>query len=228
MSIAAAIAVREGSKRVENKSFLPWLSTNLFEHKCSQLIESGVFDRVYVSSDSYYALDYARAKGMVALERKPELCTDSANISDFIGSIADSVKEEHLLFTLVTCPFFEAQDYRDLVRAYLGDSDASGGRGMQGFTKPSLFLWESGQPLNYNPRQQPRSQDLPTLAFSPVLSVLPTRMVKIFRNVVGCEPVPVMLDKTKAFDIDDSFDYRFALALIDERREYKKQASPHI
>ncbi|MBN2446087.1 MAG: acylneuraminate cytidylyltransferase family protein [Phycisphaerae bacterium] len=83
MRIAAFIPAREGSKRVPNKNLINLGDRPLLAYTCQAALESGVFDDVFVNTDSPAIALVARRHGVACPRLRPEsLATDEATTRD--------------------------------------------------------------------------------------------------------------------------------------------------
>ncbi len=78
MKTYALMLVKSESKRLPNKNSLVFHGKPMFLHNLDKCL--GIFDRVFVSSDSDDILDWADSRGAIAIKRPIELCGDVANI----------------------------------------------------------------------------------------------------------------------------------------------------
>jgi CMP-N-acetylneuraminic acid synthetase len=78
MKIYGLILVKSDSKRLPGKNSLMFHGKPMFLHNVDKCL--GIFDRVYVSSDSEDILDWVDSRGAIAIKRPKELCGDVPNI----------------------------------------------------------------------------------------------------------------------------------------------------
>jgi N-acylneuraminate cytidylyltransferase len=81
-------------------------------------------------------------------------------------------------------------------------------------------MYLDGKALNYDPKNQPRSQDLPNIvAINFAISIISkTNMVK-YRNVVGLTPFLFDISEFEAIDIDNQVDFDIAEILFKRKLE---------
>ena len=73
------------------------------------------------------------------------------------------------------------------------------------------FLFKDNLPINYDLRNQPRSQDLPDIAaLNFAISIIKREKMMECRNVVGYNPKIYLIDEIEATDIDNQIDFDFA------------------
>jgi len=107
--VVALIPVREGSRRVKNKNFRPFIdSKSLLELKIGQLKKAGCFSHIYISSDSGKAERIALDNGVEFLKRDSKFCQSAPRWHEVVEHIVDTVPGNPLVaWTLTTAPTFE-------------------------------------------------------------------------------------------------------------------------
>jgi N-acylneuraminate cytidylyltransferase len=112
--IVALIPVKSNSSRVPNKNFRNFYSyKSLLEIKIEQCLKSGIFDTVFVSSDSEEAEIISNNCGAVFLKREMRLCMDKTPWNEVLEGILTSVPVENKIFIAwcpVTSPLFSRFD----------------------------------------------------------------------------------------------------------------------
>ena len=76
------------------------------------------------------------------------------------------------------------------------------------------FMWLNGKPVNYDPYNQPRSQDLPNYyALNFACNIIKTSAMRKHGVIVGMPHMAIVIDKVQALDIDDVYDFEIAETL---------------
>jgi len=83
----AIIPARSGSKRIKNKNLKYFNGKPLIQYSLQAAIMSGVFDEIYVSSDSDEILKFAQTYGAKPLKRDHKLSSDFATISEVMHEV---------------------------------------------------------------------------------------------------------------------------------------------
>lgn len=117
MRAVAVIPAKAQSSRIANKNFREFYNgKSLLEIKIKQCIDSGVFERVFVSSDSEGARSICQSSGAEFLLRDQKLCLDSTPWSEVLTGILKSVPvddDTHIGWAPLTSPLFER--YKDAI-----------------------------------------------------------------------------------------------------------------
>lgn len=109
------IPARGGSKRLPGKNLALLNGKPLLAHAIEAARESGVFDRICVSSDDEEILETAREYGAEARERPDALATDRVQVKDVCAHLLEELAEkgnvyEEFGLLLVTSPLRTASD----------------------------------------------------------------------------------------------------------------------
>ena len=78
----ALIPARGGSKRVPRKNIIPFFNHPLLAYTIAAAINSGLFNRIVVSTDDEEISDVAVSHGAEVIERPAELANDQATLVD--------------------------------------------------------------------------------------------------------------------------------------------------
>ena len=91
----AIIPARSGSKRLPNKNLLKLGNESLVEIAVQKALETNIFDKVIISSDSEEIIDLAKSKGALSYGlRDHNLSTDSAKTIDVIKQLLNNNHEK--------------------------------------------------------------------------------------------------------------------------------------
>jgi len=215
-NLCAIIPVRSGSKRVPNKNIRPFAGTSLLEIKIRQLQYVMSPKNIYVSTDCGYCANTAATLGVNVQWRPAEFASDTVSMSDVYKYLAESVPQEHILFTHVTNPICTEIEFRDAISAYnnlFPQYDS-----LTTITPVKDFMyWPDGKPLNFDPLNKPRSQDLPAIfKLNHAISILPRSLMIEQKNIVGKNPFWMEISNTAATDIDTFLDFEIAQFLYQQ------------
>lgn len=214
-NICALIAVRSGSKRVPDKNIRSFADSNLLELKINSIKKTSI-DKIYVSSDDDRMLDLATRLGVVAIKRDKYYASDHVPMSEVYVHMAQNLECEHIAYLNVTSPLLLSETlqscverYRSLPKEY--DSLAT-------VTLIKEYMWMNDVPVNYDPRNHPRSQDLPEIyGVNFAACILPRALMVQNRNIIGNSFFKFETSQEESVDIDTMIDFEIAEFLYKRR-----------
>jgi CMP-N-acetylneuraminic acid synthetase len=207
--IKALIPVRAGSVRVVNKNIKPFCGTNLLALKIEQMLRIKEIDEVCVSSESQEMLDIAKDLGATPIRRDAKFASNECSPNDVWEHIADNIDCEYILYTAVTNPLVKDDSYRNCIEKYFSlDENVYS---LNTVTSVKEFLWMGNSPVNYDPNNQPKSQDLPEVFhLNFAINILRRDLMKKHKSILLKNFFPFYLDKIESTDIDDVHDFLIA------------------
>jgi N-acylneuraminate cytidylyltransferase len=209
-NMCAIIPVRAGSKRVPDKNIRPFAGTNLLEIKIRQLLDIFSAKNIVVSTDCGTSAKIASDLGATVIWRPSDLASDTISMSDVYKHLAEIVRHEHILFTHVTNPLCDEAEYRGAISLY--DNIDSHHDSITTITYLKDFIYTPNcTPLNFDPENKPRSQDLPKyFKLNHAISILPREVMISQKNIVGRSPYFLNISDLAATDIDTFLDFQVA------------------
>jgi len=118
----AVIPARGGSKRIPRKNIKPFCGKPMIAWSIKAAKESGLFDRIIVSTDDAEIAEVARAWGAeTPFVRPPELSNDFAGTTEVVAHATQWALNEGLELDAVCCiyataPLIQAEDLRNGLR----------------------------------------------------------------------------------------------------------------
>lgn len=221
----AIIPARSGSKRVKDKNIRPFAGRPLMAWVIDAARESGVFDRVYVSTDSEKYADIARSCGAWVPFLRDELMDGHSPLADVARHELSRVEREtgaeydNVAILQPTCPLLRPDDVRSVYEGFLSSGADSA---MSCFPFSHCNPWwafrffgsGAAEYLHDSPWDS-RSQDREQL-YCPTgaLGIARTRVFKADPTGVmrRCRFVPISWES--GFDIDSESDFAMAEALL--------------
>jgi N-acylneuraminate cytidylyltransferase len=107
MGIVAFIPARAGSKRIPNKNIKPFFGHPLIAYSIQSAIDAGIFDGIYVTSDSWDICKIATSYGACYIERPAEFARDDSPDAEWIYHAGVYLGYNFLNFAIIrpTNPF---------------------------------------------------------------------------------------------------------------------------
>lgn len=213
MNIIALLPMKGHSERVPNKNMRTFNGRPLYHCVASVLEASRYVSSFIINTDSLViAEDAARHFSKVRVVERPlELRGDFVPMNDIIGHDLSVTEGEHFIQTHSTNPLLTVETLDRAIEDYFR------GEG----TYDSLFsvtrlqtrlYWQSGEPVNHNPRELLRTQDLPPVfEENSNFYIFSKSSFKAAGNKrIGLKPKMFEMNKLEAVDIDEEEDFKLA------------------
>jgi len=223
MDPVCIIPARGGSKRLPGKNLALLDGKPLLAYAVEAARDSGIFDRVCVSSDDDDILETAREYGAEARKRPEALATDRAQVKDVCAHVLDELSKEGNTYEtfgllLVTSPLRTAGDVREAYHTF-EENEGSFLMSLVPFSHPpqrAVHVSEEGyvEPF-FGQEYMTQTQELETLyrhdgaiVFAKVDSFLKER------KLYGSSVIPYVMPEKRAVDIDTEDDLQRARFLM--------------
>ena len=210
MKVKALVAVRSGSVRVKNKNLRPFAGSSLLEVKVKQLMRIPNLDGVVVNSDDDQMLRIAKGLGCETVKRDPRYASNQVSMSEVYACMAAQMEADVIAYINVTNPLLRDATLIDAIEKYKELEEGS----CDSLNSAHLvkeFLFFENQPINYDLKYQPRSQDLPDIAaLNFAVNIISREKMISGKNVVGQRPYIYLIDEVEGTDIDNPIDFDFA------------------
>ena len=107
MKVAALIAARSGSVRVQNKNIRPFVGSTLHEAKIEQLKRVSNIDEIVVNSNDDENLAIAEKHGVKTVRRDPYYASNSVSKSDAYRNMAEKMDCDVIVYANCTNPLIK-------------------------------------------------------------------------------------------------------------------------
>ena len=156
------------------------------------------------------------------ISRPEEIQGDFVPMNEIIAYDLSQLDGEHFLQTHSTNPLLRTETIKVAIEAYF--------KGIEKFD--SLFsvtrmqtrlYWSNGKPVNHNPQELLRTQDLPPVfeENSNFYIFSKTSFLNAGNNRIGLKPQMFEINKLEAIDIDEAEDFELAEMLYKKRMNQK-------
>ncbi|HZJ97795.1 MAG TPA: acylneuraminate cytidylyltransferase family protein [Oligella sp.] len=221
--IICFLPCRKGSERVPKKNIKPFagFKSGLIELKLKQLLGCSEIDEIVLSTNDDQILDFVSTLSDPRLrvhKRIEGLSSSETSTDQLMSHAVDLITEGHILWTHVTSPFISSDVYEEVIRQYK-KSLHEGFDSLMTTTLLHGFLWQDGQPMNYDRAVEkwPRTQTLkPIHEVNSGVFLASADIYKKLDDRVGEKPYLYTLDKLTSHDIDWPEDFVIAEALVEK------------
>ena len=217
IDINVLIAVRGGSKRVPRKNIRPFGGSNMLTLKVEQALRLRDVNKVVVTSDDDEMLQIAEDLGAYPMKRDPFYASDTVPMGDVYVHLASIMDCKDILWTPVTSPLVTDETVQECIDIYKRETDYDC---VVTTNIIKEYMWLDGKAINYDPKNHPRSQDLPDIyALNFAANILPREIMIKNKNILGDKFYPYMLDEIEAIDVDTEFEFMLAEILYEKMRK---------
>ena len=210
MKIVAFIPIKLNSERVPNKNLKCFSDGTPLAHLVFNTLSNvQEIDKIYCYCSDEKIKDFLIGR-VEFLQRDKSLDTSETKVGDLIEAFLKDVSADIIVMSHVTSPFLKTETVKKCVNA------VKSGKYDSAFTaaKVQEFLWQNGEPLNYNPAAVPRTQDLPIIyEETSGCFVFTSKMFFELNRRIGLNPYICEIGKIEATDIDYPEDFSLANAV---------------
>lgn len=207
--------MRHHSERVPGKNYRSFGGEPLYRHVVRTLLACSEIDAVLIDTDSRVILeDAAREFPSVVLHERPEHLRDGAlPMNEVLANSIRQVPAELYLQTHSTNPLLSVgtvgRAIRELMARY-PERDS-----LFSVTRLQTRLWDArSRPLNHDPSQLLRTQDLPPVfEENSCIFLFSGEQLRSTGNRIGAAPILFEMDRLEAVDIDEEADFVMAECL---------------
>lgn len=204
------IPIKTTSKRVPGKNFKVFAGFPLYKHIITNAIRSGVFDEIYIDTDSDEIKEFASQRNCKIIDRPEYMTKDNINGNDLLLYDYNAVKKGEFLFQLfATAPLLRPETIRACVNFLKRNSEINDS--IFTATDEGGWFWFNDVPVNYSPYVLPRSQDAQHLIkeSTGLYGITKETLIK-YKCRIGARPFAYKISKFEALDIDDEKDFKLA------------------
>lgn len=208
--IVAIMPIKLNNERLPGKNTKLLNGKPLLQYQLDILLQIQELDSVNVYCSDEKICQFL-PKGVTFLKRPSCLDLPTSNFNQIFDNFMKMVDADIYVYAHATAPFIEEKTIRECINAvYFGKYDSA-------FCAIKIqdFLWQDGQPLNFDASNIPRSQDLkPIYRETSGVYVFTKKIYKQTRKRIGGEPFIKEVSIKEAVDINTLEDFRMAELLL--------------
>jgi len=214
--IVALLPMKAHSERVKGKNFRDFNGKPLFKWVLDVLLSVESIDKVVINTD---AKDILADKGviendkLIIRERKKELCGDMVSMNSIIQDDINAVASDIYLMTHTTNPLLKGSTIEKTIDIMKSLSFEGINDSIFSVNKiQTRFYDDIGVPVNHDPKELKRTQDLVPWYEENSCLYLFTKDSFVSTNArIGNKPKLFEMSKYESIDIDTEEDWGFAL-----------------
>jgi len=219
MKTIGLVTIRLNSKRVPQKNIKMLGDKPLCWYMINTLLEVKEIDDVYVYCSDPVIKNYIPEKAKF-LQREKWLDGDEIKAKDTYSAFIKEIDADIYIAACTTSPFTKTGTVKKAID-YIQSSEYD-----SSFTvkRAQTFAWYMGKPLNYNPADVPRTQDIEPVFIetSAFFSFKKELWTKHGRRI-GFKPYMCEVDEIEAIDIDTQDEFEFAQTVM---KSYQNEKLP--
>ena len=214
--IVALLPMKGHSERVSGKNIRPFAGLPLFHHIAQVLQDSDLVEIIIINTDSDFIANNATEhfSKVRIIDRPESIRGDMVSMNTIIAHDLSVTPGEHFLQTHSTNPLLTIATLDRAIAEYFAMDRTYDS--LFSVTKMQTRLYrESGEPVNHNPEELLRTQDLPSLfeENSNIYLFSKTSFAAAGNKRIGKTPKMFVMDALEAIDIDDHETFRLAEAV---------------
>lgn len=220
--VTALLPMKGHSERVPNKNLRDFLGRPLYHHVAESLLGSRFVEVIVIDTDSREIAEDATANfdRVVIIDRPKEICGDMVEMNAVIDHDLSQTEGTHFLQTHSTNPLLTAKTVDLAVERYFKNLDRYDSLFSVNRLQTRLYR-EDGSPINHDPGELRRTQDLPPVyeENSNIYIFSRSSFKEAGKKRIGVRPYMFEMDGIEAVDIDVMNDFELARALYRLRQE---------
>jgi len=212
MKVVAFATIKLNSQRVPQKNLRMVGSKPLCSHILETALKVKEIDEVYVYCSDEKVCDYI-PEGAQFLKRDSWLDGDQIRAKDTYTAFLRDVPDADLYIALcTTSPFLMKESLENALKQVMSGAFDSAFAAREFRT----FAWYQGKPINYDPADVPRTQDMdPVYVETSAFFIFSRDLWNKRQRRIGDKPYIQKMDIIEGVDIDTMEDYTFACQLAE-------------
>jgi CMP-N,N'-diacetyllegionaminic acid synthase len=222
--ILCIIPARGGSKGIKDKNIKIIGGKHLIEYTIEQALDTKLFDKIVVSSDSQKILDIASKYPVESFNRNSEIATDVSPISDTIKSVISElkVKFDYIVLLQPTSPIRLPMQINEAFKIFMANKKANSLVSVceMDDIHPGRMYWKNpNSPELMEPIfpkfETMRRQDLPPALFrNGAMYMVKTKEFEIHENIIVNPVMFYSMPQSQLLNIDHPRDLEVAEVLL--------------
>ena len=213
MKVVAFVPIRLNSKRGAGKNLKMLGDKPLLQYILETLKETASIDEVYVYCSREEIIPLL-PQGVKFLKRDESLDNDETLGKEIYEAFTREIDADVYVLAHTTSPFIKAATIENAVRQVTegGHDSAFSAQKIQ------TFCWYKGQPLNYDLKEIPLTQNIEPVYFeTSAFYIFRKEVWTIEHRRIGESPYMAIVDPIEGIDIDNPEDFEFATRVLSDK-----------
>lgn len=211
MSIVAIMPIKLNNERCPGKNTRLLGGKPLLQHELDNLKKTGLLNNIIVYCSDEAIIPFL-PEGVNFLQRPVYLDLPTSNFTQIFESFMSKQDADIYVYAHATAPYITVDTMKQCIEA------VKSGKFDSAFCAVKLqdYLWQDGNPLNFDPENLPRTQDLkPIYQETSGVYVFTKEVFEKYHRRIGMHPFIKEVSFKEAVDIDNPEDFILAEALGD-------------
>lgn len=208
-TLTAFVCIRLNNERLKGKNLLELGGKPLYYWIFSELKKIHQIDKIYLYSSTLVEFD--ELPHGILWQKRDEYYDNNVACGELLRSFCSNVVSDFYLLAHATSPFTQAPTLQSMIETFSDSSlyDSA-------FTGSYLnsFIWQDKQPVNFDPKNIKRTQDMSPFFVENVGGYLFSKDdIMSSGRRVGKHPLLWEVPQVETVDIDNQLDYEFAKSI---------------
>lgn len=210
MKTVAIMPIKLNNERLPGKNTMLLGDKPLLQHQLLATQQTGLAEEIYVYCSDEAVCPFL-PEGVSFLKRPAELDLPTSNFTQIFTAFSDAVPADIYVYVHATAPFITQETITECIQAVQsGEYDSAFCA-----TKIQDFLWQNGEPLNFDASNIPRSQDIePIYRETSGVYVFTKNVFLEHHRRIGMKPFIKEVSFKEAVDINNPEDFELAKAMV--------------
>ena len=210
MKVVAIMPIKLINERCPGKNTRMLGGKPLLQHELDSLKQTGLCENIYVYCSDDAVVPFL-PDGVTFLKRPEVLDLPTSNFSQIFESFMNDVDADIYVYAHATAPFITVETMKQCIEAVKTEEFDSAFCAI----KLQDYLWQDGEPLNFDASNLPRTQDLkPIYQETSGVYVFTKAVYENYKRRVGRKPFIKEVTFKEAVDIDNPEDFELAEVLV--------------
>lgn len=210
MKTIAIMPIKLNNERCPGKNTRILGTKPLLQHELDSLKQTGLCDSINVFCSSEDVVPYL-PEGIHFVKRPDYLDLPTSNFTQIFSLFMEQNEADIYIYAHATAPFISVDTMKQCIEAVQsGEYDSAFCA-----VKHQDYLWQDGEPLNFDATNLPRTQDLkPIYQETSGIYVFTKEVFEKYHRRIGKNPFIKEVSFKEAVDIDNPEDFDLAEALV--------------
>ena len=218
--LTALMPMKGHSERVPDKNIRNFCGKSLYHVVLTALLQSEYIDKVVINTDSDIIKNdtLKNFERVVIIDRPKKIQGDFVSMNDIIAYDLNQIQGEYFLQTHSTNPLLQTSTIDIAIETYFKNLKKFDSLFSVTRLQTRLY-WKDGSPVNHNPNELLRTQDLPPMyeENSNLYIFSKKSFMDAGESRIGLKPQLLEINKLEAIDIDEPEDWNIAEILYKMR-----------